>query len=702
MKQVININFQGRVIPIEVLAYERLKKYIESLNRHFAEEEGRDEIINDIENRIGELFYEKISQGATCITEEHVQGVINSMGNPEDFDDAHSAEQAAQHAFNKEEQQQQFTGFNNPKKLYRNENDRILGGVCGGLAVYFGIDAVLVRIIFVILSLSFGFAILPYLLLWIFVPSSATQVIGAQRKRLYRSPDDKIIAGVCSGLGYYFGINAWIPRALFILPFLGFAIHNIAFFNHIISLSFSPGAVLVYVILWAVLPEAITTAEKLEMKGEKVDLNSIKNSVAQEMREFQERAGKLGKEMQEKAKNTGQIMNEDIRAFTNRNKHSIGNVISKIIKVFAYAILGTISIVLIAVFFALGIAAISVFPLKAFLVTDGWQNVLTWATLILFIIVPILAVIIWTIRRLVRAKKSNKVLSYSFGILWTMGWVCFFLLIALVGRDFKSSSSLRNQEVELTNPSSDKLIVTSTNPFNTSYYRHNMIRMIPFSSLDEDTLYLNNVRINIFKSPDTLFHVSLLKMANGYSKRNANSIAENIDYPISQFDSLLVANRGVPFTKKDKFRNQRILLNVYVPIGKQIKVEGNIENEFQVHIGFNYDEDDDNYLEVIGAEQDWERGVNYIMTADGLFTLDGDRVSKHRFNSRGWMRGDDKKNNSHVDEPELFFEKNRDKIRDSLKNLKQEIEKQLDNFKKETGNKKGTEASFFTFFSRLT
>lgn len=88
MKKVININFQGRVVPIEETAYDILKQYIESLRRYFANEEGRDEIINDIEGRIAELFSERLSKGTTCITDADVNAVIAGMGRPEDFDAA--------------------------------------------------------------------------------------------------------------------------------------------------------------------------------------------------------------------------------------------------------------------------------------------------------------------------------------------------------------------------------------------------------------------------------------------------------------------------------------------------------------------------------------------------------------------------------------------------------------------------------------
>src|SRR5215470_16005248 len=87
MKKIININLSGRVIPIEDSAYEKLQAYIESLRRYFANEEGRDEIINDIESRIAELLFEKVRLGSPAITDADIDGVIQSMGRPEDFDE---------------------------------------------------------------------------------------------------------------------------------------------------------------------------------------------------------------------------------------------------------------------------------------------------------------------------------------------------------------------------------------------------------------------------------------------------------------------------------------------------------------------------------------------------------------------------------------------------------------------------------------
>src|ERR1700735_3349527 len=85
MKKIININFHSRVIPIEETAYEILQQYVESLRRYFANEEGREEIISDIENRFSELFADTLKKGAVCITDADVNAIIASMGRPEEF-----------------------------------------------------------------------------------------------------------------------------------------------------------------------------------------------------------------------------------------------------------------------------------------------------------------------------------------------------------------------------------------------------------------------------------------------------------------------------------------------------------------------------------------------------------------------------------------------------------------------------------------
>jgi phage shock protein PspC (stress-responsive transcriptional regulator) len=204
MKKVININFQGRVVPIEETAYDILKQYVESLRRFFANEEGKDEIINDIEGRIAELFGETLKKGGTCITDDDVNAIINSMGRPEEFETEEasvreqlgSQQQTTSGSTTSSQAQTESTGTVRPERLYRDENNKLLGGVCAGLANYFNIDKTVVRILFIIFTFGFGFGFIAYLILWVAIPSSATTHIGSVRKRLYRYPDNNVFNSI--------------------------------------------------------------------------------------------------------------------------------------------------------------------------------------------------------------------------------------------------------------------------------------------------------------------------------------------------------------------------------------------------------------------------------------------------------------------------------------------------------------------------
>src|SRR5688572_7333646 len=188
MKKIININLSGRVIQIEDSAYEKLQGYIESLRRYFSKEEGRDEIINDIESRIAELLHEKVRKSASPITDEDVDGVIASMGRPEDFD-----EEAAETRDTKGQPQQQQFSYSEKKtrrRLYRDTSDKFIGGVCSGIAAYLNVDPAIVRILFAIITFGgFGLGFLIYILLWMILPTKDLE--GFAGKRLYRNRSEE-------------------------------------------------------------------------------------------------------------------------------------------------------------------------------------------------------------------------------------------------------------------------------------------------------------------------------------------------------------------------------------------------------------------------------------------------------------------------------------------------------------------------------
>ena len=271
MKKVININFQGRVVPIEEGAYETLKQYSESLRRYFAGEEGREEIINDIESRIAELFSERLKKGTTCITDSDVEEVIRGMGRPEDFEaaDAETSEQMGGNAQSSHHSaSSSATAMPQGRgRLYRNADDKVIAGVASGLANYLGVDPVLLRIFFVVLFAPLFWV---YVLLWIIVPSKSLET--NITKRLYRSSDNKVLGGVCGGLAAYFNIETWVPRLIFALPLLVspisgsyhlFSGWDFWFAPRIISGSLGSTLFLTYIILWIALPVAVTAAEKI-------------------------------------------------------------------------------------------------------------------------------------------------------------------------------------------------------------------------------------------------------------------------------------------------------------------------------------------------------------------------------------------------------------------------------------------------------
>jgi phage shock protein PspC (stress-responsive transcriptional regulator) len=690
MKKVININFQGAVVPIEETSYELLKQYIESLRQYFINEDGRDEIINDIESRISELFQERLKKGSTCITDDDVNAIIKNMGRPQDLEDAEGGEQQQgtkeKTIGEKESSFQGSWSWKGPgKRLYRDENHKILGGVCSGIAAYFGIDPVIVRVLFIVSGIGFFL----YILLWIFVPGSNMLVNGV-RKRLYRNPDGKIIGGVCSGIGSYFNVNPWLPRAIFLIPFISFFFRwghvGPLTFPNFLSFSFSPGTFIIYIILWLVIPEATTTSEKLEMKGEKVDLNSIKNSVVEEMRGVKERVSKLGMEAGNIAKERGGEFGKEMQYAAKRTSGALGNIIVTLFKIFAYFVLGCIALALIIALFSIAVVSIGLFPLKAFVLTDGWQSVLAWGSLIFFIGVPVVGVITFIIRRLAKIKSRNRMMRFSFLGLWILGIICFVSLIASVGNDFRRSNSINEEKIFLTNPGVQSLEVNSLN--NNRYYRSNSwFRFEPFANFDDDTVFIGNVRIKIEKSPTDSFQVGLIKMCNGDTRRDADTLAALINFNVSQNDSILLTDRAISINTRDKFRNQGVEVMVYVPVGHRIKINKNMSYN-RIRINGPWGNNDDWYDWDNNDDYYYKYGETYIMKEDGLYTLDGIPANKENDYRRNWNSEYDEDENSSGSLPQNqnYRYDQHNKI-DSLSNAKrlqmQKIQASLDSLKRE-------------------
>ncbi|MEM9076180.1 MAG: PspC domain-containing protein [Bacteroidota bacterium] len=166
MNKTVNINLANTLFHIDDDAYNKLRRYLESIKRSFSGTAGSDEIIADIEARVAELFLEKMENERQVITHKEVDAVIAVMGQPEDY--------MVDEDIFEDQPKRKETITRKTKKLYRDIDQKYIGGVSAGLEHYLGIDALWIRLIFILLAIFTGFGLIAYILLWILVPEAAT------------------------------------------------------------------------------------------------------------------------------------------------------------------------------------------------------------------------------------------------------------------------------------------------------------------------------------------------------------------------------------------------------------------------------------------------------------------------------------------------------------------------------------------------
>ena len=172
MKKTLTINLNNTVFHIDEDAYELLQSYLTEVSNHLKSESERTEIMADIEARISELFTEKMDKSKNVVIIDDVESVIAVMGKPSQFVDDDEGDESAN---NFQSSQEDKPKTRRQKKYYRDMDNRLLGGVAAGLAMFFNMDIALMRIIFVVLAfLTSGTFILIYLLMWIIVPKAVT------------------------------------------------------------------------------------------------------------------------------------------------------------------------------------------------------------------------------------------------------------------------------------------------------------------------------------------------------------------------------------------------------------------------------------------------------------------------------------------------------------------------------------------------
>lgn len=494
MNKTVNINLGGMFFHIDEDAFQKLSRYFEAIKRSLTNSNGQDEIIKDIEMRIAELFTEKHAAGKQVISIKELDEVIAVMGQPEDYridnDDA-------------EEPKQNFTNQSRPiKKLYRDKDGGMIGGVLAGLGHYFGVDKVWIRILFLVLVFFYG------------------------------------------------------------------------------------TGVLAYIILWIVMPEAVTTSEKLEMTGEPVNISNIEKKVRAEF-----------DNVSEKLKNANyDEMGNQVKTGADKIASNAGKVFMAIFNVFA-KVLGVILILsslpilvmLLIGIFTLGTSAFVEFPWSDFIQAGNFSDfpVWTFGLLVFFAIgIPFFYLMILGFKLLITNMKSlGNVVNYTLFALWI---ISLGLLISIgVNQmvEYSTQGRVVKKEVLNLNPQDTLQIKFVHNP----YYAKNGNVKTNFSITQDSTgqriLFSNNVELVIAKTDEALPYLQIEKLAKGRDLAVAKEKSEKINYGFKFQNNQLILDNYFISGYKNKFRNQKVELVLYLPKGTTFKVDDSVEN-------FDYSDDE--------------------------------------------------------------------------------------------------------------
>ena len=510
MNKTVTINISGIIFHIEEDAFDKLSKYLSTIKGYFSKADGGNEIMSDIEARIAEMLQSKTSPIKQVVLMSDVDFVMDSMGKPEEF-----AGEASENATTE-----------NTTENHTSTND--------GEPV---------------------------------------------KKRLYRDEDSKVLGGVCSGIGHYFGIDpVWLRIALLLMFF------------------FAGTGFLLYIILWIAIPEAKTTAEKLAMKGEKVDINNISKAVKEEAEHLKKRMEKYGddfKNMASDSRIAPRNTIEKIVDFLGDVLTNIGRVLLKVIGVF---------MVFFGIVFFLGLSS-SVFGLSFMtdssnggdwidlLLLDGKDFYLGVLGLIMFAGVPIIMMIYGGIKILFKIRYSNRWVNLSAGIIWLIGFLMLLYVGIKTGNDFNKTAKVRENFSVI---QKDLLILKMhETPVNSielhesdddeegekNYRRHSRGDNDYMIGTNNGMKYLlGHAQLNVIKSQTGKIEIVVVKEAKGANKVMASERAKNISYVISQTDSLIEFDNLFKVNNADKFRVQDLSIIVKLPVGKVVYLDKSLEN----------------------------------------------------------------------------------------------------------------------------
>ncbi|WP_456376337.1 PspC domain-containing protein [Lutibacter sp.] len=492
MNKTININLGGIFFHIDEIAYQKLRLYLDAIRQSLSDDpQGRDEILNDIELRIGELLSERIKDERQVVNENDIDEITKIMGKPEDY-------LVDEEIF---EDEPKYRPKSNSKKLFRDGEDKFLGGVCSGLAHYVGMDTIWMRIIWLVLFFGFG---------------------------------------------------------------IGF---------------------LIYPLLWILIPVAETTAEKLQMKGEPVNISNIERKIREEFEDVTSRVKEGVSGVTEKVKSSE--FQSKAKSGIQEIVDTLGKIILALLNIFGKFIGALLIFVATIALIALIIGAFSWGGIEIFGLGENFvhyppfffDSILPpWLlTLLGFIVIGIPFVVLFMLG--LRILSSN-VKSFSTTTkLSLLGiWLISIIGLSFAGINFATQTAfdgVKNQTEELPLIANDTLTIKMIGNDDLSYSKE-LRRRYNFETVyDNDIQKLYSTRINVdikYTDKENAF-IKIRKESEGRNRLSANNDAESIEYQFNLNDKNLELNGYFLSETKNKFKDQLIDLNIYLPINSIIYLD---------------------------------------------------------------------------------------------------------------------------------
>lgn len=504
MNKTVNINLAGIFFHIDEDAYLKLQRYLEAIKRSFTDSQGRSEIIADIEARIAELFNERVQNDKQVIRIKEVDEVIAIMGQPEDY--------LVDDAIFEDEPQRSYAHKSTPsKKLYRDTDNSYVGGVSSGLGHYFGVDAIWIRLAWVLL-----------------------------------------VAGAGTGI-------------------------------------------LLYILLWILVPEAKTTAEKIMMTGEPVNISNIEKKIKDGFDTVTDTVGDVAKNVTDSVSNAAKKV--DVKKGANSIKSSsrtffetLGDVIMFFFKIFAKFIgaillfVGSVTVIaLIVSLFTVGISdAVNV---PGFDIVDAANAASTpiWlvSLLVLFAVgVPFFFLAYLGLKILVNNLKSiGNVAKFSLFGLWLIAVIGLIVLGVKQASEHAFDANVVQKE-QLNITAKDTVFVKmvgNDNYYRSKHghlYRDSGFRIVPDEN-DEKIIYSSDVRLIVRSTKDSLASLSIDKKAEGSNYTIAKKRAEAINYSYALNNNELLLDAFLTTDFENKYRDQEVELILYLPEGAVLYADDN-------------------------------------------------------------------------------------------------------------------------------